>query len=120
MWILIPIALIILAMVIVALRRGWQMKKLVSDGTPVRATVTKKWMHGQHKYRLRYEYQIATDSSPQSKHTHSPLVSRDEYDRYNTGDGIDIVVLANNPKISATAMLVAQARKALSKKSQPS
>jgi hypothetical protein len=108
------IFLIVIAMIVFTVMRGLQFKLLVNEGVPIQATVVKKWKHGQNKCRLKYEYSTPS----QGNFSHSPWVTEDEYNRYNSGDSIDVVVLPNKPKISAMASMVNLAKQALEKKTK--
>lgn len=117
MEIVLSLIAIFVLIVVVALTRGMQLRALVQNGVPMRATVDKKWHHssgGRRIFRLRYSYQVES-----GKHlSRSVMVSEAEFQNYETGDAIDIVVLKNRPGNSALASMVALSKQALDKKTE--
>jgi hypothetical protein len=113
--ILVGMSLIIIAMVVLVVRRGLQLRKLVSDGVATTATAKKLIGHtgatGMRRSSLRYHFQDRRGKSYQ----HTVMISPSERETIQEGDSVNIIYLPDNPKISALAQTVESARKALKK-----
>jgi hypothetical protein len=114
LWILLGVVLAA-ALVLIPVRRGLQIRKLVDGGVTTEGTVAKKWRHtssGTSKKRIRYEFK------DRNGHTYSRAIaaSETEYGQLAVGDKIKVVYLPNQPKINALESLVDLAKEALRKK----
>jgi hypothetical protein len=106
---------ILVAAVFIAIQRGLQLRRLVQNGVPGTATIERMWSTvvatGMSRYSLRYTFR-AGDGREYSR---SIMISSGERERLKVGDTVAVIYLADNPKISALAELVEQARRALEK-----
>ena len=112
--ILIVVVVIAVIIVAIAIGRGLQLKALARFGVPMQAVVEKKWCHdskGRRTYRLRYQFSMGNGHTYQR----SVIVTEKDYQRYQPGDSIDIVVLKEKPRNSALASMVALTQQALEK-----
>lgn len=117
MEIILSLVAITVLIVVVALTRGLQLKNLVQNGVPLHATVEKKWKHnsgGRQIFRLRYQYKVESGK----QFSRSVMVTEKEFQTYEPGDSIDIVVLPDKPGNSALASMVALSKQALDKKTE--
>ena len=109
--------LIVGGIVVVVVRRGLQMKKLVEHGVPVTGKVTDRKSRststgGSATHHLRYEF-----TAPDGRtYAHRITVTGDEYQSFRDGDEIDLVYLPDNPKVSAQASMVELLRRETEKK----
>lgn len=113
--ILVGMGLIFIAMVVLVVRRGLQMRKLVDDGVPTTAIAKKVIAHtgatGMRRSSLHYSFQDSQGKAYQ----HTVMISPSERDAIQEGGSVDIIYLPDNPKVSALAQSVESARKALEK-----
>jgi len=113
--ILIGIIFIIVAMVIVAVYRGLQIRQLAELGVSATGTVEKVWHHtgatGTGKYRMRYKF-TASDGKAYQR---SIMISAGEREQYTQGSQVEIIYLNNKPTVNGLASLVNQAKNALKK-----
>jgi hypothetical protein len=115
--IFVPIAIIV-GLVVMVVRRGFQMKLLVQDGVAGTGVVTDKIEHPtasgsrRSSRRIAYEYRDAAGQS----HRHTSLVTSDFWNAHTEGGPIDIVYSRSQPAISAPAFLVELSRQALQRK----
>lgn len=114
--VLLGIAVIVVAMLLVAVRRGLQMKQLATDGVEVQGRVEKLWGHtgttGMKSHRLRYAFEAADGRT----YRRSVVVAAKVSASVKEGSPVRLVVLPSNPKVSALADVVAQARQALARR----
>ena len=114
---LLACVLIFGAIIVLAVRRGLQIKELCEHGVEVVGTVESKRTvrpseSGARQKKLVYRY---TDSTGVG-HSHTSVVPIDVYNRYAEGVAIEIVYSSRNPATSAPKYLVDQARGALNKR----
>ncbi|BFM10626.1 hypothetical protein R50072_07790 [Simiduia litorea] len=113
--VLLGMGLILFAMVVVVVRRGLQMRKLVDHGVVTTAIVTKILGHtgatGVRRSSMRYSFQDAQGASYQN----TVMISPSERETMIEGAHVEIIYLPVNPKVSALALSVELARKALEK-----
>lgn len=114
---LIPV-LIVAGLVVVVVRRGFQMKQLCADGVEATGTVVARLQYHTAKGSVRnnrwikYEYQDAAGQT----HGHKSLVTSDFWTTHQEGGPIAIVYSRSRPDISAPRHLVELSRQALAKK----
>lgn len=109
--------LLIVAMVIVVIRRGFQVKQLAEDGIDTTATVIRKvkfrGSRSPRRYALRYRY---FDQFGRS-HEHRSMVTKDFHDGHEEGGHISVVYSESKPHISAPKDLVEQVKAGMAKRS---
>lgn len=114
---LVPVAIVI-GLIVVVVRRGYQMKQLVEDGVDATGTVTAKIEHPtasgskRSSRRIAYEYQDAAGQT----HRHVSLITSDFWNAHAEGGPIDIVYSRSRPHVSAPRHLVELSRQALARK----
>lgn len=112
---LVPL-LFVVALALVVIRRGVQMKRLVNDGIETTGTVVRKlsFTHqiGRGVRRIRYQYE---DRSGRT-YSHKSVVTEDVYRGCEVGDPLPIVYSRSKPQISAPKYVVDQSRAALEKR----
>ena len=113
--VIVGMVVFVVAAVFIAVQRGLQMRRLTHNGVPATATVERMWSHtgstGMSRHRLRYTFR-AGDGREYSR---SIMISSGQRESLKEGDTVAVIYLADNPKISALAELVEQARRALEK-----
>ncbi|MDN3638755.1 hypothetical protein QWY82_08045 [Simiduia curdlanivorans] len=113
--ILLGMGLILIAMVVLVIRRGLQMRRLVDHGVPATAIANKVIGHtgatGMRRSFLRYSFEDSAGKPYQNK----VMISPAERDAIYEGASVAIIYLPDNPKISALAQSVESARNALEK-----
>lgn len=114
--VLLVVAALVVAMLWVAVRRGLQMKQLAIDGVGVQGRVDKLWRHtgptDTKSHRLRYRFETPDGRS----YERSVVVAAGERQALKEGVEVALVYLPTNPKVSALAAVVAQARQALARR----
>ena len=108
------VVIFIVAAVLIALQRGLQMRRLAENGVPTTATVERLWTYasgGITRRRMRYTFRAGDGR----EYTRTIMISAGERDRMQEGGTVAVIYLQDNPKISALAELVEQARRALQK-----
>lgn len=111
---LVPVAIVI-GLIVLVVRRGYQMKQLVEDGVEATGTVTAKLEYPtargskRSSRRIAYEYQAADGQT----HRHISLVTSDFWNSHSEGGPIVIVYSRSRPRISAPRHLVDLSRQAL-------
>jgi hypothetical protein len=114
--------LIVVTMIVIALRRGLQMRKLVLDGEIAEAKVVKKFKISDTEGAassggyLRYEYSDEFGK----KYSYKSLVNDEQWNTHNVGDSMEVIYVKSNPKISGPKYIVDLAREALEKKTSKS
>lgn len=108
--------LIVGGMIVLAVRRGFQVKQLLEDGIETTGRVVKKQTFSGSKggrvCRIRYEY---VDQMGKT-HAHRSAVPEDVYASHEEGSPFPIVYSQSKPHISAPKYLVEQSRAAMAKK----
>ncbi len=105
---------ILLAIIALMVRRGFQMKALAHDGVPGQAEIVLK-----HRRRTSPGHQTAGylkyqfDAPLGRTITNRIAVSEEVFSRYEVGDPIDIVYLPDKPDINGAKYMVNLSRKAL-------
>lgn len=113
--ILVPVA-ILSAMIYMVVRRGFEMRQLVTDGVDAIGMVKAKLVHRSPKgsrrtHRIHYAYLDADGRA----HENRSLVTHEFWSRHTEGGPIDIVFSKSQPHLSAPRHLVEQSREALEK-----
>jgi hypothetical protein len=108
------VAVIVLLMIVVFVRRGLQMKELAHNGVVGQAKVIQKQRRHSNKSRqstayLKYQFDAPNGLS----HTNRIAVTDEIFSRYEEGDSIDIVYLENKPGVSGARYMVNLSRQAL-------
>ncbi len=105
--------LMVLAIVLVAARRGLQLRLLVEDGVETEGRVVARIKHTGSTYqaqkRLRYEYRDGHGE----RHEHVSLVPDSLWNQHPRGTSIAIVYARRKSHVSAPLYLVRQAREAV-------
>lgn len=103
--------------IVLAARRGFQMKLLVQDGTETTGTVVRKLTFSPYQWnavrRIRYEYRDQFGTT----HSNRSTVPDDVYRSCEEGGPFSVVYSQSKPQISAPKYLVDQSRAALEKRS---
>lgn len=111
------IIVFIVAMVVIVIRRGFQVKLLVEDGIDATGTVVRKVTFrsgkGSRSHRIKYEY----FDDLGRRHEHRSMVTKTFYDSFNEGSPIPVVYSRSKPQVSAPKELVEQAREGYRKRS---
>ncbi len=112
---LVPV-LILVGIVAIVVRRGFQMKQLIEDGIEVQAQVVDKQLQRNPSARgrkifIRYRYRDRRGD----EHEHRALVSWAEYEKATVGGAYPVLYSASQPRISAPKSLVEASRAALAK-----
>jgi len=96
-------------------KRGKELLQLFQNGKKTTATVSKRQRilrsspEGTTKYRVSYVFKTESGEAI----SHSVYVSYDLYQETPVGSEVDIVYLANDPKISALGYMVGLVRSAM-------
>jgi len=102
----------------VVVRRGFEIRQLLTDGVDTSGTVVTKRRHRSSKsgttHQLIYEYHDPLGRA----HKHASLVTREVFDGYEEGRPIDVMCSASRPEVSAPKSLVEQARPAWERRRQ--
>lgn len=110
-------ALIIAGLIVVVVRRGFQMKQLCADGVDITGTVVAKLQYHSAKGSvrndrwIRYEYTVGG-----ATHSHKSLVTSEYWSAHSEGGPIDLVYSRSRPGISAPRPLVESCRAAMEKR----
>ena len=105
---------IVAAVILMIVRRGFQMKNLAHDGVVASGTVIKKFRRGNstnpqsHAY-LRYRFETPGGDSFER----SIAVSEEIYEQHEEGGSIDVVYVLGNPKVNGAKYMVNLSREAL-------
>ena len=112
--IFVGIAIFLVAVVVVVLKRGTELRKLVDHGTSTEATVEKIWKFtgstGRATHRMRYYFTV---NGQQYKRT--VTLTTGECEKFTEGVQVPVIYLVDNPRVSAMANQVELAKKALGK-----
>ena len=117
--ILVPVALVA-GLIVMVVRRGLQMRQLVTDGVETTGRVVAKLRHRHPRrkgaqrptLRIHYAYRDAAGGA----HEHRSLVTDSFWNEHEEGGPIAIVYSKSQPQVSAPRHLVEQSREALAKK----
>lgn len=116
---LVPVALVA-GLIVMVVRRGLQLRRLVSDGVETTGRVVAKLRHrhprrpGSQRPTLRIHY--AYRDAAGGEHEHRSLVTDSFWSEHAEGGSIAIVYSKSQPHISAPKHLVEQSREALAKR----
>ncbi len=94
------------------IRRGFEMRRLATEGVETTGTVIRKAGFGPRRYQIKYAYH---DASGKEYH-HASLVSRELYHSLEVGSPVQVVYLPSRPSVSALLSDVELARRALERK----
>lgn len=112
---LVPL-LFVVGIVVLVMRRGFQMKLLLEDGIETTGTVVQKLTFGGRSgggvRRIRYEYVDRLGRS----YSHRSTVPDDVYQSCEEGGPFPVVYSQSKPHVSAPKYLVEQSRAALTKR----
>jgi hypothetical protein len=112
---LIPVLLIGYALYAVV-RRGFEMRRLATEGVETSGTVTRKVTfrgRGSHRrYQITYAYHDAFGR----EHSRRSVVSRELYDSLEVGSPVTVVYLPDRPSVSGLLSDVEDARRALERR----
>lgn len=114
LWIIAAIVLAMIAMIVVSVRRGLQMKELAHNGVVVQGNVVEKQRRktaAGHQTAAFLKYQF--DTAQGFSHSNRIAVTEEMYSEYQEGDSIDIVYLEDKPGVNAARYMVNLSRKAL-------
>ena len=96
----------------VVVRRGFELKQLLTDGVETSGTVVSKRRHRSSRagttHQLIYQYHDPLGRA----HKHASLVTSDVYDAHEEGRPIEVICSASRPEVSAPKYLVEHARPA--------
>jgi uncharacterized membrane protein YdbT with pleckstrin-like domain len=90
-------------------RRGFEMRRLTTEGVETTGTVTRKLLFRRNRCQIKYVYQDQFGR----KHHHAPMVSRELYDSLEVGSPIKVVYLPSRPSVSGLLSDVENVRRAL-------
>jgi len=91
------------------IRRGFEMRRLATEGVETTGTVTQKVIFRRGRCQIKYAYY---DSFGKDYH-HTSLVSRELYDSLEVGSPVKVVYLPSRPSVSGLLSDVEHARRAL-------
>ncbi len=91
------------------IRRGFEMRRLATEGVETTGTVTRKLLFRRNRCQIKYAY---CDSFGKDYH-HTSFVSRELYDSLEVGSPVKVVYLPSRPSVSGLLSDVENARRAL-------
>lgn len=116
LWVLLGFVLFGIAFILIVVRRGLELRRLVEGGVATRGTIEKKWKHtgsgGRSTKRLRYKF-MDNEGNTRSR---AIIASQSEYDSLEEGDPVTVVYLPGKSGVNALETLVEQARQGLESK----
>lgn len=106
--------LIIVAIIVMVVRRGLQMKDLAHKGVVAKGRVVRKFRRTQAQGKhtsgyLEYEFTSALGQ----RHKRAIAVSEGVYGSHEEGDDIDVVYLPDRPQVNGARYMVNLSREAL-------
>jgi hypothetical protein len=112
---LIPVLLVGYALYEVV-RRGFEMRRLATEGVETSGTVTRKVTFRGRGSRRRYQITYAYHDAFGREHSHRSVVSRELYDSLEVGSPVTVVYLPDRPSVSGLRSDVEDARRALERR----
>lgn len=113
--IFVAIVVFAVAVIVVVLKRGTELRKLAENGVRTEATVEKTWKFtgstGMATRRMRYRF----TASNGKEYKRTVTLTTGESEKLTEGTQTTVIYLADNPKVSSLANLVEQAKQALKK-----
>jgi hypothetical protein len=105
--------LIVIAVVVVIVFRGWQMTRLVHQGVAAEGRIIKKGRtqssQGISQPWLRYEYR----GPDGQRHEYRIHTTEEFWEAHEVGDTIEIAYVRSKPSVSGARYMVNQSREAL-------
>jgi hypothetical protein len=99
------------------IRRGFEMRRLATEGVETTGTVTQKVIFRRRgRYRGRYQIKYAYHDAFGKDYHRASLVSRELYDSLEVGSPVKVVYLPSRPSVSGLLSDVELARRALERK----
>jgi hypothetical protein len=91
------------------IRRGFEMRRLATEGVETTGTVTHKVIFRRNRCQIKYAYYDAFGKD----YHHTSIVSRELYDSLRVGSPVKVVYLPSRPSVSGLLSDVENARRAL-------
>ncbi len=91
------------------IRRGFDMRRLATEGVKTTGTVTRKLLFRRNRCQVKYAYHDAFGK----EYHHTSFVSRELYDSLEVGSPVKVVYLPSRPSVSGLQSDVLEARRAL-------